>query len=109
MKATKSTLLRTALFFMLLIIMDVFYALMCGMLVKYNLMSNEVATGYVATGAAANVAAIRAWWKNNSFTEAAILGDSAMYEQRGLKMIEDGEIEDNVAKEEAYAKQKGLM
>ena len=109
MNISKNTIIRTALFFGMMIILDVFSVVMLTELVKHNLLSNEMATGYAATLIGANATAVRAWWKNNSFTESALLGDSAMYEQRGLKMIENGEIKGNVEREEEYAKEKGLM
>lgn len=106
MNISKSTIVRTALFFALLIVMDIFYLVMMIELLKHDLVSKDAATGYVATGIAANAVAIRAWWKNNSFTNAAIEADNKKFELQGLKMIADGVIKDNIQIEEEYAAAK---
>lgn len=105
MGISKQTIIRTALFFLLLVVMDIFYFIMIVELRKFDLVGQDAAVGYVATGVAANIAAIRAWWKNNSFSPEAIKADSFMYEQRGLQMIEDG-LMDNIQREEEYAAEK---
>lgn len=106
MNISKDTIIRTALFFVLLMVMDIFYLIMLIELLKHGLVTQEAAMGYSATGGAANAAAIRAWWKNNSFTKAAIEADNKKFELQGLKMIADGVIQDNIQIEEEYAAAK---
>ena len=50
-------------------------------------------------------ASLRCWWKNNSFTQSALIADAKMFEEKGLKLIANG-LKDNIAREEEYASTK---
>lgn len=51
-------------------------------------------------------AALRAWWKNNSFTVHAIIADNKMSELKGLAMIENGAVKGNIQREDECANKK---
>lgn len=78
-KVTVSTIIRTVLLVLALVNQGLTIAGLSPLPIE-----DETVTQVISL-AATIVTALAAWWKNNSFTKAAIAGDKAMAEYRGLK------------------------
>lgn len=78
MNVSRGTIMRTVFLGVTLALTDIFFIAMLVVLMKLNLITELVAGGYATTLVGANVAAARAWWKNNSFTQRALEGDAVM-------------------------------
>lgn len=74
MNVTKATIARTAVLFVALVNQVL---LMCGF---EALPFEDEQVGEAVSMALTAAAAIVCWWKNNSFTKAAIMGDKLMGE-----------------------------
>lgn len=79
MKISKSTLIRTIILALALINQVL---AMLG-ISPLNIADDDIST--VISTAWTIIAAVIAWWKNNSFTDAAIKADDFMHELKGDK------------------------
>lgn len=81
MKISKGTLIRTIILALALINQVL---AMLG-LSPLNIADDDIST--VISTAWTIIAAVAAWWKNNSFTDAAIRADDLMHELKGDRQV----------------------
>lgn len=91
MNVTKGTIMRTVFLGVTLALTDVAFIGMLVGLLRLGFIDQLAAGTYATSLIAANIAAGRAWWKNNSFTQNALEADAVLDTMRELDR--EGELE----------------